>query len=81
MIHSTMSSFNHYEFYFLWIILPIIFTMRVKKAAENVFYSLIYREIILNRVLINVLLAFKSPQSLPHLTYEIEYNFLRSTYN
>ena len=39
-----------------------------------------YREIILNRFLVNMLLAFKSPQSLPHPTYEIEKNFLRSTY-
>ena len=54
--------------------------MRVKNAAENAFYSLIYREIILNRFLVNMLLAFKSPQSLPHPTYEIEKNFLRSTY-
>ena len=80
MIYFTVSSFNHYQFYFLWIIFPTTFIMRVKNAAENAFYSLIYREIILNRFLINMLFAFKSPQSPPHPAYEIEKNFLRSTY-
>ena len=50
--------------------------MRVKNAAENAFYSLIYREIIPNRFLVNMLLAFKSPQALSHPTYEIVKNFL-----
>lgn len=74
MIHFTVSSFNHYQFYFLWIIFPTIFIRRVKNAVENAFYSLIYREIILNRFLINMLFAFKSPQSLPHPAYEIEFS-------
>lgn len=47
MIKFTMSSFNHYQFYFLWIIFPTIFTMKVKNGGVNALYSLTYREIIL----------------------------------